>query len=411
MPRRSLVRAALCGGVFLVLFLALLARLYAIQILGVDARADQRFRQGTGTFTLVGPGGHILDRGGQVLALSVPVESVAANPSLFPDAVVPQAARRLAAALGVPEAEIRDRLGRHDKKFVFLKRKLEIREAEAARALLEDPLFRPDPREGPRLIFRSEFARRYPHGPCLGNVLGFQSEDPTAHEGLERMLAQHLAGREAVVFARKDGRGRPLDPPTVDLSPARAELTIDVLFQKVVEEELDAACAQFRPKWAVAVALDPRSGEVLAVANRPAFDPSHPAQAPAGARLNRAVALPYEPGSTLKPFTAAWALELGLARPETRYDCENGLWKHGARVLHDHDPYGKLTLAEVIIKSSNIGAAKIGALTLGRERTHEALVRFGFGARTGVDLPAEDEGRLFPLRRWNTFSDTSVPMG
>jgi cell division protein FtsI (penicillin-binding protein 3) len=407
-PRR---RAAVLGVVFFCAFLALLARLYAVQVLGVDARREQRDRQGTGVVAVAGIRGAIYDQRGQGLALSVPVDSVAANPAALPACDRPDAARLLAAALSLPEAFVLDRLSRA-KEFVWLKRKVSEAESRAVRALAETPLFKATPRNPvARLEFRVEFRRVYPQGSLFGNVLGHESEDPAATEGIERWLDSLIAARDVRVPVAKDGRQRVLDVPSVDAVGPTVTLTVDVLFQKIVEEELDAACREHTPKWAVAVALDPSTGAVLAIANRPSFDPNAPSNVPAEARLNRAVALPYEPGSTLKPFTAAWAVEVGAATPDTKIDCENGIWKYGPRLLHDHHPYGRISLSEVIVHSSNIGAAKIGALLLGAKRTREALERFGFGARTGVDLPAEDDGRLFPLSKWNLYSETSVPMG
>jgi cell division protein FtsI (penicillin-binding protein 3) len=408
-PRR---RAAVLGVVFFCVFLALLARLYAVQVLGVDARSEQRLRQQTGEVAVSGIRGTFLDPRGQVVAVSVPADSVFANPAALPACDRADAARQLAAALGLSEAFVLERLSRSTKEFVWLKRKVSDAESKAARALAETPMFKAN-RTNPvaRLGFRTEFRRVYPQGSLMSQLVGHQSEDPSASEGLERWLDPVIAARELRVPVVKDGKQRVLDAPSIDAAGPSVTLTVDVLFQKIVEEELDAACREFSPKWAVAIALDPASGAVLAIANRPAFDPNDASRVAPEARLNRAVALPYEPGSTLKPFTAAWAIELGLASPDTKIDCENGVWKYGPRILHDHDPYGRLTLAEIIIKSSNIGAAKIGALILGAKRTREALERFGFGSLSGIDLPAEDDGRLFPLSKWNLYSETSVPMG
>jgi cell division protein FtsI (penicillin-binding protein 3) len=257
----------------------------------------------------------------------------------------------------------------------------------------------------------TEYDRRYPFGALLSHVLGFESDDPACNEGLERTLDPVLRGVSRTFEVSVDGRRRPIDVPAVATSGGKATLTIDVLLQKVVEEAMDELVGEFRPKWAAAVILDPRTGAILAISNRPTFDPNDPSRAPADARLNRAIVVPYEPGSTLKPFSAAFALDKGLVRPETMYDCENGLWKVGPRILHDHHPYGRISLAEIIIHSSNIGAAKIGCQTLGRTRLYECMKAWGFGMPTGSDLPAEDNGRLFPLSKWSIYSDTSVPMG
>jgi len=414
------------AGFLIVLFgialAAVLVRLYSIQVLAHETFVARREAQSRGQVRVEPARGEILDAQGQVLAVSVPVESVWANPSGLKDPAA--AARLLAGALGLRADDVLQKISPHhgcpdrcpgrkdDREFVWIKRKVPAREAEAVRALLADPVFRPDRKSPePRLGLVMEYARRYPFGAVLGNTVGFVSENPSLHEGFERSMNSWLSGQPASAEITVDGCRRPLGLPPGGTPGADVILTIDLLFQKIVEDELDAACAEYRPKWAAAVAIDPQTGAILAVANRPSFDPNEPAKAPGEARLNRSVAAPYEPGSTLKPFLAAWAIDLGLATVRTKYDCENGIWKHGSRILHDHHPYGTLALADVIVVSSNIGAAKIGALTLGKERLHEGLRRFGFGARTGVDLPAEDEGRLFPLERWTSFSVTSVPIG
>jgi cell division protein FtsI (penicillin-binding protein 3) len=405
--RSSRRRAAVVGAAFAALFLGLLVRLYAVQILRVENRGAARAAQSKAFVEVSTPPGGIVDRENQVLALSVPVDSLWVNPSAFSGPERAEAARRLAKALDVPERELRARLdSRAEREFVWTGRKLSDEKSKAVRALLSDPLFKAGAE--PKVGFRVEWARRYPHGTSMSHILGHRSSHP---EGLERSADEFLRGREESVATRVDGGRRALDVPSVDYATTSVHLTVDLQFQRVVEEEMDALLAEFNPKWATAVAMDPRTGEILAIVNRPTFDPNQPAATSAESRLNRAVALPYEPGSTLKPFTAVVALDLGLLRADSKIDCENGIWKHGPRLLHDHHPYGKISLADVIIHSSNIGAAKIGALTLGAKRTHDALTRFGFGTPTGVDLPAEDDGRLFPLRKWNIYSETSVPMG
>jgi cell division protein FtsI (penicillin-binding protein 3) len=262
-----------------------------------------------------------------------------------------------------------------------------------------------------RLGLKTEYQRQYPNGSVLAAVLGHDSGDPKQLEGLERTLAAFLLPAPKFVAVVHDGRQTQMGAPSIDLHGAEATLTIDLLLQRVVEEELEAACAEHKPKWAVAVVLNPKTGEILAIANRPTFDPNKFGSAAAEARIDRVVTYPYEPGSTLKPFTTAVALDLGLVKPDTIIDCENGLWVIGARRLHDHQPYGRIPITDVIVYSSNIGAAKVGSQILGQKRLYDCMKRWGFGERTGVDLPAEDSGLLFPLARWTSFSETSVPMG
>jgi cell division protein FtsI (penicillin-binding protein 3) len=410
--RATRCRAAVLGIAFFALFFVLLARLYAIQINGSENHRARREAQTKAMLAVERPRGTVCDVRGQVLALSAPVESAWADPSAFGEDERGDAARELAEILGLRAEDVLEKISRPGRRFVWLKRRLSTGELEAYRILSDRPPFKVSRNaSSPKIGLIPEYARRYPNGPLMSHVLGFFSGDPSMHEGVERVADDWLSGERTVFPVSVDGRRRVLDAPLMKLAGADVHLTLDLLLQRVVEEELDAVCAEFTPKWAAAVVMDPRTGAVLAISSRPTFDPNTAGLAPAEARRNRAITDPYEPGSTFKPFLMAYALGLGLVTPKTKFDCENGLWKHGPRLLHDHHPYGMLTLAEVIIKSSNIGAAKLGALVMGKERLHECMSRFGFGVRSGIDLPAEDAGRLFPLSRWSIYTVTSVPMG
>jgi cell division protein FtsI (penicillin-binding protein 3) len=403
-------RAAAFQVFFCLIFLGLISRLYCVQIVAHEKQLVERDRQVSGRITVELPPGAILDRNNQLLAVSVPREFVWINPSAIVDKAA--AAKALAPVLGKPESLLLDQVSRQDMKFVLLKHQLSDREVAGVRRLMNEAPFKLERRAtDQRLGLRTEYLRQYPQGSILGNVIGHDAVDAKNKEGLERFLAFYLGQAPRSVAISHDGRQQAIGAPSLDLESAQATLTVDLLLQKVVEEELDAACAEHRPKWAVAVVMNPRSGEILAIANRPSYDPNKPGDAPADARQNRAVTFPYEPGSTLKPFHTAYALDLGLIRPETIIDCEGGVWHHGPRFLHDHHPESKIPVSQVIIRSSNIGAAKIGALILGQKRLYECMKRWGFGERSGVDLPAEDSGLLFPLSKWTIYSETSVPMG
>jgi cell division protein FtsI (penicillin-binding protein 3) len=407
-PRR---RAAAFQVFFCVLFLGLISRLYCVQIVDHDEQLAKRDKQSSGIVEVELPPGAIYDKNLQLLAVSVPRQLVWANPSAITDKA--EAARALAPVLGLKEGLLLEQLsGEHGRKFSVLKHRLSDEQVAGVKRLLGEPLFRFGGRSTEqKLGLRTEYQRQYPHGPVLGPVIGHDALDAKNKEGLERTLAPYLHQAPRSVPIVHDGRQQLIGAPKVELDSTEAVLTIDLLLQKVVEEELDAACAEHHPKWAVAVAMNPRTGEILAIANRPSYDPNKAGDAPADARLDRVVTFPYEPGSTLKPFTCAYALDLEVVKPDTMIDCENGLWHYGPRTLHDHHPYARITLADVIKFSSNIGAAKVGALMLGQKRLYECMKRWGFGERTGVDLPAEDSGLLFPLSRWTVYSDTSVPMG
>jgi cell division protein FtsI (penicillin-binding protein 3) len=403
-------RAAVLHVFSCLLFLGLVARLYWIQVRNHDHYQAELSKQSHGRDEVNLPPGPIYDGNGLPLAVSCPLEMAWANPSAIADK--PAAAKLLAPALGMTEAEVLAKLSIPGRKFEVLKHKLSDEQAAAVRKLASEPPFKLERRANDqRLGLRTEYERQYPNGAVLSQLLGHDSAEPSQREGLERTLAQFLILPPKSVPVTYDGRRQMMGAPSLDLSGAEATLTINLLFQRVVEEELEAACVAHHPKWAVAVAMNPKTGEILALASRPTFDPNKFQTASADSRLNRVVSIPYEPGSTLKPFTCAAALDLDLVTPETVIDCEKGLWVVGSRRLHDHEPYSKLSVAEVIMYSSNIGAAKIGAQILGQKRLYECMKRWGFGERTGVDIPAEDSGLLFPLSRWTSFSETSVPMG
>lgn len=410
MDQSSRRRAFVCTVFFCLLYFALSGRLYWVQIVAHEDQLRKRDQQASGIVEIDSPPGPIFDRRQQPLALSKPVESVWINPSVIEDK--PAAAKALSPVLGMSESLLLHHLNFPNSKYRMVKRRLSAEEAAGVRRLMSTPLFKRGKREEQeRIGLKTEYQRVYPQGSVLANLLGHDAEDVAHKEGLERTLTKLLDEPAKRIPARVDGKQQITSIPSIALVTSEATLTIDLLLQRIVEEALEEACAEHRPKWAVVVAMDPRTGEILAVANRPTYDPNHTGDAKADARINRAVTFPYEPGSTLKPFTCAYALDLGLVRPETMIDCENGLWHHGPRALHDHHPYAKISLADVIKFSSNIGAAKVGALTLGQKRLYECMKRWGFGERTGVDMPAEDPGLLFPLSRWTIYSETSVPMG
>jgi cell division protein FtsI (penicillin-binding protein 3) len=396
---------------FCLLFLGLISRLYCVQIVDHEDQLAKREKQSSGVLEVDLPPGPIYDKHHQLFAISVPKQMVWVNPSAIGDK--PAAVKALAPVLGMKEDVLSDLLsGQHGRKFSILKHRLSDEQVAGVKRLLGEPLFKFGGRSTEqKLGLRTEYQRQYPQGSTAGNVIGHDAVEAKNKEGLERSLAQYLDQAPRSIAISHDGRQQAIGAPNLELDSTEAVLTVDLLLQKIVEEELDAACNEHRPKWAVAVAMNPKTGEILAIANRPSYDPNNPGGAPADARLNRVVTFPYEPGSTLKPFTCAYALDLDVVKPDTMIDCENGLWHHGPRTLHDHHPYAKIPLSDVIKFSSNIGAAKVGALMLGQKRLYECMKRWGFGERTGVDLPAEDSGLLFPLSRWTIYSDTSVPMG
>jgi cell division protein FtsI (penicillin-binding protein 3)/stage V sporulation protein D (sporulation-specific penicillin-binding protein) len=246
----------------------------------------------------------------------------------------------------------------------------------------------------------------------LCHVIGFVNARHVGVEGIERSCDQYLAGNDGFRYIEHDRTGRELVPYRGQERPPRdgfnVRLTIDMAVQQIVEQELDAAVKEFRPKMAVGIVMRPQTGEILAMANRPNFDLNDIDSSETGHRRNRAVTDAVEPGSTFKIVTLSAVLDKGLVRPTDVIFCENGYSK--AFGMNDSHGYGNLTVQEVLIKSSNIGVAKL-AQQLGEERLYEAVRLFGFGERTGVLLPGETGGIVHLPHSWSKKSISRVPIG
>lgn len=380
-------RAAAIGVLVVAVFGGLAYRLYAVQIRGHAAAVAWKSAQSTSHVVVDRPRGAILDAHGEFLAVSVTVPSVWANPQV----VAPEAAQPLADALSMKVDEVRRKLALRNLEFVWIKRKIGEEAAARVRELV---------RRFPGIGLRTEFDRRYPRGGLAAHVLGIVGETekdaggPKGQAGVERRLDVQLDGATLAQPVGVDGRRKILDIWDDSWAGTLVTLTIVAELQQIVEEELKLAVAEHRPKWAVAIVMNPTTGAILALANWPGYDPNNPPNGPAP--LNTSVAGAYEPGSIAKVFFAAGALEEGKVTPGTTFDCENGLWKYGppgkGTLVRDHDPYSRLTLSEVIEKSSNVGAAKLGALLLGKEGLARWRHAFGFDVPTGVDLPGEVSG-------------------
>jgi len=245
-------------------------------------------------------------------------------------------------------------------------------------------------------------------------VLGFTNVDGQGLEGIERAFDAELRGGVQALVVGHDAQGRQFEMGdgwgSLPRAGAHVELTIDVALQRVAEEELERAVRQFQAKAGSLVALDPDTGEVLAMANVPRFDPNRVRGVAADHIRNRAVTDVYEPGSTFKAFLAAAALEEQVVRPEERVNCENGHYAVGNRTIRDAHPHGVLTFAEVIAQSSNIGCAKI-AERLGNERYGKMVRGLGFGQPTGIDLPGEAGGLLRPVEKWGRIHLVTTAFG
>src|ERR1700730_7518212 len=359
-------------------FLGILVRLSYIQIVKHDEYSRLAESQHAKTVALKPKRGPIVDRGGQVLALSWPAESLFALPHRIDD--VPHLARTLAPILGEPASEIAKRMDA-SKRFVWVKRKLPPAVAQAVRELNE-----------PGLGFLQESLRLYPSRELAAQVVGFEGLDGKGLGGIEQVWDSHLAGAEGRALVERDALGRDVTgAPTVLKASVPGQgiaLTIDATLQYLAEKEVEAAWRRTRSKAAMAVMMDPRTGEILALAIRPTFNPNAFAAATDEQRRNRAITDPFEPGSTFKVIMAAAALEEGVVRPTDRFYGENGKIKVATAVISDWKPFGWLTFTEVLQNSSNVGSIKAG-MQLGKERYYRYITGFGFGQPVGLGLPGE----------------------
>ncbi len=393
------LRVLILAAVLAVAFLGLTSRLGWLMIVKRAELAGLAERQYSRTVTLAGPRGPIVDRHGAPLATSTPAESLFAQPRVLGDPV--RVAARLAPILDVPESQLHAQLT-SGRSFVWLRRKLAPAEAARVRLLHE-----------PGLGFLDEPLRLYPNRELAAHVLGFEGVDGGL-EGVERAFNEALAGTPGKAIVGKDALGREVATQRVLVPPAPGRgvrLTLDTTIQYLVEREIDAAYRRTQAKAAMAVAMDPRTGDILALAIRPAFNPNAFLDVPSrDVWRNRAVTDPFEPGSTFKVILAAAALEEGVARPDDRIWAENGQLTIARTTIHDWKKFGWLSFGEVLQNSSNVGSMKVG-LALGRDRYHRYMTAFGFGALTGVGLPGESRGVLRDPQRWSPLSLPTMSIG
>ena len=392
---RVLVLAALLA----VGFGALTARLAWLQVARHGELAAITERHYALTVALAAQRGRIFDRHGAALATSAPAESLFAQPKSVGDPV--RVAERLAPIIGLPVPEIHGALT-GSRSFVWLKRRVDPRTAARVRDLKE-----------PGLGFLPEPLRLYPNRELAAHLVGFEGVDGGL-EGVERAFNTELAGAPGKALVGRDALGREVLHQEILEAPTPGHgvmLTIDKTIQHVAEREIDAAYRRTGARAAMAVAMDPRNGDVLAIAIRPMFNPNTFADVPDRATWrNRAVTDPFEPGSTFKVILAASALEEGIVTPEDRIYAENGAITIARTTIHDWKKYGWLTFSEVLQNSSNIGSIKVGLL-LGRDRYYRYMTAFGFGAPTGVGLAGESRGQLRDPARWSALSLPTMSIG
>ena len=342
--------------------------------------------------------GTIFDRNLRPLAINLPCDSLYASCRQIKNKE--KVIRALQDILGLGYTYLKDRLYR-DKAFVWLARKLSLEQVGRIKKLNIEGLG-----------FIRESKRCYPNDTLGSHILGFAGLDNTGLDGLELYYNDYLKGSSGWTQVLRDARQNKLlwDKMILAKDGYDIVLTIDEVIQFIAERELDKVYQTYHAKGAAIIVMDPKTGEILALANRPSYDPNHPQSASLDARRNRAVCDMFEPGSVFKIVTGSAALEENKFNETDMLFCENGSYRVANHILHDHQPHGWLKFKEVISESSNIGTTKV-AQRLGADIIYKYADQFGFGEKSGVDMPGEISGVLKEVRQWSKTSIGAVPIG
>jgi cell division protein FtsI (penicillin-binding protein 3) len=403
--RATRLRAAVALGAVSLAFVGLTGRLAHLQIVRADHYSAMAIEQQVVSRRLSARRGDVLDASGRRLASSVRVWSVFADPSQLRD--LGTTADALARTLELDSDRLLTRFrARPKSRFAWVKRQITPSEARAVRKLALHGVH-----------MRREYDRSYPHGTRAAHVIGFTDIDGRGLAGIELQMDALLRGRAGMELARCDGGRRAMQTSAAGVrrdpfNGHDVQLTLDLQVQIIAEQELDEAFEKHAPESAMVVVLDVQSGAVLAMASLPGYAPESAGDFPPEARRNMSVTDAYEFGSVMKPFTIALALDAGTVTPETVFDCHGGNWRVTAgRTLHDAHEYGPLSVFEILVHSSNIGAAQI-AMRLGLQPLHDGIVSFGFATRSEIALPGEIGGIVHDARYWNDpHSVISVSFG
>jgi len=386
--------------VFLLAFGLVVVRSYQLQVLNRNAWEERAERQHQKVLPLTPQRGTIYDRNGEELALSIEVDSIYIEPNRVEDPKL--TGSQLAKALSLPVRVVRDKVN-SDRGFIWLKRQVSAMESARVHEL-----------DLPGVGFIKEHRRFYPNSEIGAQVLGFTGLDPQGLEGLELEYDSVVLGQGGFLVTERDALGRSIGSGQKEVRGrsrgADLFLTLDKNIQYIVEKELERGIKKVGAKSGSVVVLEPSTGKVLAMASQPDFNPNAISEYRPSQWRNRVLTDTFEPGSTFKPLLMAAALNEGLIRPDQIIDCEKGSYAVGGKVIHDHHPYDKLTVRDVLKVSSNIGSAKIGKI-LERERFSSYLQDFGFGAKTGVDLPGEVTGLVRPPSQWFEVDMAAMSFG
>ena len=388
-------------GLMLIGFTAVFGRAVYLQLFATDylqAQGDARYLR---SVEIAPSRGMILDRSGKPLAISAPVDSVWADPRTF--AKAREQWPELAKALGVKLASIESGYEKYaEREFMYLKRHLSPPDAQKIAEL-----------KIPGVSLRREYRRYYPAGPIFGHVLGFTNVDDQGQEGLELTYNKYLSGIPGKKRIMRDRKGHVVED-VESISPVKdgknLTLSLDSRIQYLTYRYLQSAVREHNAKGASAVVLDAKNGEILAMVNEPTFNPNNRRGIKDGKFRNRAVTDVLEPGSTVKPFTIAMALDSGRFAPSTAIDTSPGWLRIGRNTIRDVHDYGELTVSSVITKSSNVGVAKI-ALQLPVTKLVDLYQNIGFGELSGSSLPGEVTGSLAQREKWREIEHATLSYG
>src|SRR6266516_1051783 len=404
MNPNSRSRCALVCCVFIALFSGFSFRLIYLQVIKHDEYAGLAAEKHIYKQTIYAERGTILDGNNEVLAHNLPVETVVGDATHLNNrkAVIDLVGNEL----GIPIEQLAEKLN-SERRYIVIKREVPESLATALRAKLRAGNLR-------GIYFENDATRIYPNGSMLCHVIGFTDFEHHGIQGVEASMEEYLHGQDGYRYVEHNRVGQEIVPyrghERTPRNGYQVHLTVDLNLQNIVENEIDAAIDEYRPKKATIILMRPQTGEILAMVNRPKFDLNLRSEAKPEEMKNRAIIDMMEPGSTFKIVAAAAALNEHKVRLDSTIFCEKGLWNFGGAVLHDHAAFTDLSVRDILVKSSNIGAAKL-ALTVGDQKFYEYIRRFGFGERTGVELPGEINGLIRPPQSWSKISITRIPMG
>jgi cell division protein FtsI/penicillin-binding protein 2 len=404
MKWNSRLRCALVCFGFTFLFSGFSFRLIYLQLIKHNEYAGLAAEKHVYKQSIFAERGAIFDANNEVLAHNVPVETVVADATHLNNtgAVVDL----LTDELGIPQPELAQKL-QGDRRYIVIRREVPETIADSLRQKLRAQNLR-------GIYFEHDSTRIYPNGSMLCHVIGFTDFEHHGIQGVEASMEEYLHGQDGYRYIEHNRAGQEIvlyrGQEREPRNGYQVHLTVDLNLQNIVENEIDAAMREYSPQKAMIILMRPQTGEILAMASRPNFDLNLRSEARPEQMKNRAIIDMMEPGSTFKIVAAAAALNEHKVRPDSTIFCENGLWNFGGTALHDHAAFADLSVKDILVRSSNIGAAKL-AVSVGDQKFYEYIRRFGFGERTGVELPGEIPGLVRPPQSWSKISITHIPMG